>query len=163
MINWTELFNMQAELDQRIIKEHELGNKDLFENSILALQVELGELANEWRGFKHWSNDQEPRREKMLVEYVDCLHFILSIGLQKNHVRIPSNLCGLKYTSTTFQFNELFKMVNRYRDGAIKPNYVNMIAHFIPLGELLGFTWDEIDSAYLEKNAINHKRQSEGY
>lgn len=163
MINWIDLSNMQAELDQRIIKEHGLENKDLFENTILALQVELGELANEWRGFKHWSNDQEPRREKMLVEYVDCLHFILSLGLQKHHVRIPSNLCGLKYTETTFQFNELFKMVNRYRVDAIRVHYVHMVAHFIPLGELLGFTWDEIEQAYLDKNLINHTRQSEGY
>lgn len=27
----------------------------------------------------------------------------------------------------------------------------------------LGFTWEQIEQGYLNKNKINHQRQSEGY
>lgn len=97
-----QMYEMQKVLDARIIKEKDLEGVDLLPNTVLALQVEIGELANEWRGFKHWSNDQEPRREKysiafanpggpfeyvtypLIEEYVDCLHFFLSIAHSSN-------------------------------------------------------------------------------
>ncbi|MGQ8924303.1 dUTP diphosphatase, partial [Bacillus halotolerans] len=94
-MNLQKMFEMQKALDERIIKEKGLEGQDLLPNLILALQVELAECANEWRGFKHWSNDREPRiclidkkgqtakeyyKNPLLEEYVDCLHFILSIG-----------------------------------------------------------------------------------
>src|SRR5690625_3584703 len=114
-MNLEKLFEIQAELDKRIVEKHGLQNEDLLDKKILALQVELGELANEWRGFKFWSEDQEPNIcdlpkgtctcrdcemyycdkvhestveaknlyvNPLLEEYVDCLHFILSIGLE---------------------------------------------------------------------------------
>lgn len=63
-ITLEQLFDMQKELDARIIREKELEGVDLLPNTVLALQVEIAELANEWRGFKHWSNDQKPRFER---------------------------------------------------------------------------------------------------
>src|SRR5690606_1696390 len=107
-MNLKHLFELQAKLDERIYAEHPVQEgENRLAKKILALQVELGELANCWRGFKYWSNDQEPRtkaidfalwvkngrevdeegkptncfKNPLLEEYVDCLHFILSIGL----------------------------------------------------------------------------------
>src|SRR5699024_7096575 len=113
-----KLFKIQAKLDDRIVKEHGLEGQDLLNKKILALQVELGELAQNWRGFKFWKVNpkpitklehmcpacgatgiitDEPEPEEccecdgtgklgesnpLLEEYVDCLHFILSIGLE---------------------------------------------------------------------------------
>jgi len=57
----TELFQIQKKLDERIIKEHGLEGRDLLDKKILSLQVEIGELCQNWRGFKFWSKDQEPR------------------------------------------------------------------------------------------------------
>ncbi|WP_338088272.1 dUTP diphosphatase [Lysinibacillus composti] len=34
---------------------------------------------------------------------------------------------------------------------------------FTVLGEQLGFTWEQVENAYLEKNKINHERQLSGY
>src|SRR5699024_9188223 len=111
-MNLNKLFPLQKQLDEHIVKEKGLEGQDLLDKKILALQVELGELANEFRGFKFWSENQEPnvlsykcsecgftRKENidcpladehyefymigfnpLLEEYVDCLHFILSIG-----------------------------------------------------------------------------------
>ncbi|PFR79191.1 dUTPase, partial [Bacillus cereus] len=44
-MNLTKIFGMQKVLDTRIVKEHGLEGKNLFYNMILALQVEIGELA----------------------------------------------------------------------------------------------------------------------
>lgn len=63
-MNLARLFETQRMLDDRIIKEKGLEGQDLLPMKILALQVELGELANEWRGFKFWSENQEPRYER---------------------------------------------------------------------------------------------------
>ena len=52
-MNLTRIFGMQEVLDTRIIKEHGLEGQNLFYNM---MQVEIGELANETRCFKHWSN-----------------------------------------------------------------------------------------------------------
>lgn len=60
-MNLTKLFEMQRELDERIIKEKGLEGQNLLSNTVLALQVEIGELANEWRGFKFWSTRQTPK------------------------------------------------------------------------------------------------------
>ena len=55
-MNISELYEMQRELDNRICKEHRLEGMNLVPSKILALQVELGELANETRCFKFWSS-----------------------------------------------------------------------------------------------------------
>lgn len=70
-MNLTKLFEMQRELDERIIEQHGLQGEDLLPKKILALQVELGELAQEWRGFKFWSKDQQPRYEKKSIAFAD--------------------------------------------------------------------------------------------
>src|SRR5690625_1828695 len=60
-MNLTKLLKMQKVLDDRIVEEKGLQGVDLLDKKILALLTELGELANEWRGFKFWSEDQKPR------------------------------------------------------------------------------------------------------
>lgn len=77
------LFIMQEKLDQHIMEQHNLYGKPLFSEKLLALQVEIAELANETRCFKFWSNRGPSSKETILEEYVDCLHFILTIGLEK--------------------------------------------------------------------------------
>jgi dimeric dUTPase (all-alpha-NTP-PPase superfamily) len=97
-MNLAKLFELQRQLDERIIREKGLEGQDLTLNTVTALIVELGEFANEGRWFKHWSNDQKPRREKihysvtgiplrktdpLLEEYADCLSFFLSLANSK--------------------------------------------------------------------------------
>lgn len=209
-MNLSKLFEAQAILDKRIVEEKGLEGQDLLDKKILALQVELGELANEWRGFKFWSEDQKPnvdascdlcdgKGEKtvtisdfhpsygyaihyelaicpkckgnpiyinpLLEEYVDCLHFILSIG---NDIGIAEeeifNHDGRK-KEINKTFVDLFvgTGVLLYRNQPIKTNYVTVFNDLLNLGKMLGFTWKQIEQAYFEKNKINHERQVSGY
>ncbi|HZK57585.1 MAG TPA: dUTP diphosphatase [Clostridia bacterium] len=161
-MNISELYEIQKKLDNRICMEHGLKGVDLIPSKILALQVELGELANETRCFKFWSNKESSPRETILEEYVDCLHFILSIGLEIGLTDIDS----VKIDNTdnlTEQFQKVFVEIVTFLHELTLDNYQRLFNHFLLLGNKLGFTEDEIDSAYLEKNKINHQRQDEGY
>lgn len=194
-INLSKLFQMQKVLDSRISKEHGLEGQDLLPKKILALQVEIGELANEWRGFKFWSKRQTPTEPEynwkpsedgqtlesdgiksysLLDEYVDCLHFILSIGLEIRESLIQCHGFDVlqddlqevfkpqKYIDIVYELNRLFYTAFWVgQDDHYE--YVELVECFLGLGELLGFSLSEIEQAYINKNEINHQRQDSGY
>jgi len=188
-MNLQKLFEMQRKLDAHIEKEHpRQEGEDRLAKKILALQVELGELANEWRGFKFWSHDQEPRYElydedefsllgdlfeqeyPLLEEYVDCLHFLLSIGLEL-HVD-PTEIKGFHERGSLIeQFNAVFEFLSRFWSRVDKGfSYEEQVEYYVwtfkafrVLGHMLGFKWEEIEQAYKEKNQVNHHRQEAGY
>jgi dimeric dUTPase (all-alpha-NTP-PPase superfamily) len=171
-MNLEKLFQTQKILRDRI----GYNEPDRFNKLILALLVELGECANEWRGFKFWSVNQIPHTSAvrvptmmeedkeyynpLLEEYVDCLHFILELGLEL-HVAEPWN--PQYEEDITEQFRTLFyhvSMINSYNGH---DSYEYTVSYFLGLGEMLGFTGEEIEQAYFAKNKINHVRQETGY
>jgi dimeric dUTPase (all-alpha-NTP-PPase superfamily) len=192
-----KMLSMQKELDERIIKDKGLEGLDLFPNTVLALQVELAEFANEGRWFKHWSNDQEPRTNKvrgpymdledaefynpLLEEFVDGVHFFLSTAIQKGWEKTlwiyeeqldPEHFDGdltSWYLEMVYFLNKAYmeKYSNDNKIGDFQKNaYYFRIAwmEFLNLGiNGFGFTLEQIEQAYLDKNAVNHQRQENGY
>ena len=75
---------MQEELDAFILKNNKctLSKRELLTDTLLALSVEVAELANATRCFKHWSMKESESRERLLDEYADIMHFQFSIGNQ---------------------------------------------------------------------------------
>jgi len=211
-----KLFQLQRQLDERIEQEHpRQPGEDRLAKKILALLVELGELANEARFFKFWSHDQEPRMEKevfctvcdgtgtplgipeesgvdcyqcdgagsyfinpLLEKYVDGLYLLLSIGLE---IGCDQNLTignVPRRDSLIDMFKDVFKQVSvfdlcindlkyRFKDtpeyNVHRVHYSILLDLYLELGQMLGFTWEEIEGAYLQKNQENFKRQEEGY
>lgn len=86
MVTLKDFLECQDELDKFIIENKKLNIKrnELLTDTLLALQVEVSELANETRCFKHWSNKGPSDKNIILEEYVDVLHFFLSLGNQLN-------------------------------------------------------------------------------
>lgn len=187
-MNLKKLFEMQKVLDDRIIKEHGLEGQDLLPKKILALQVELGECANEWRGFKMWSKRQTPKEPEynwkpnedgsnlvwepaygyksypLLEEYVDCLHFILSIGLSDPSLCVHDwDYIPRKDETVINQFGSIFFHLAIFNESYVDGDYEVVLTYILGLGEILGFTWDQIESAYMDKNSVNHDRQTNGY
>lgn len=195
-MNLAKLFEMQRKLDEHIMTEHpELRGQDNLSWKILALLVEIGECANKWRGFKKWSHDQEPRTleeirpprlevidgikkmvdggeysNPLLEEFVDGLHFILSIGLELKlenwNPYISKIVVCFGGDELIAQFNEVFRIVssfNLYNENERELWYSSVFSNYLGLGEMLGFEWEEIDQAYFRKNKINHERQVQGY
>jgi dimeric dUTPase (all-alpha-NTP-PPase superfamily) len=170
-MNLSKLFELQRQLDEHIEKEHpRKPGEDRLAKKILALQVELGELANELpEVFKFWSNKKN-NRKKALEEFCDALHFLLSIGLDIAEPEMINlkrwNL--IKADTITEQFllvmSDVAELYNGLcNDGFSKFDYEFLLLRFIHLGEMLGFTWEQIEEAYLRKNAVNHQRQEMGY
>ena len=195
-MNLSKLFEMQKELDARILAEHPVQEgENRLAKKILALLVELGELAQEWRGFKFWSKDQEPRtkieyicptcngtgdenydsyiddleggytheviicedcggtgtlgyKNPLLEEFVDCLHFLLSIGLESEIGTFTGDeLMPIKMGTIEIQFITLFKATVTFLEDI--NYYPDMWELFLGLGEMLGFTWEEVEEAYV--------------
>ncbi|QNP18248.1 dUTP diphosphatase (plasmid) [Bacillus pumilus] len=220
-MNLEKMFKMQTELDRRIIKEKGLEGQDLLPNTYAALITELGEFANEGRWFKHWSDDQQPKTERLidcsacngtgdmnyqriaedaegsggheyikceechgegtegiknplLEEYADCLHFFLSIAIKKGwHLYLLEESIedfqregfegGLSGAFLKMQWHLLNSQM--FSDEYTKESNFRLAWWlFIAIGIVgFGFTLDQIEAAYMDKNAVNHQRQQEGY
>jgi len=63
--------------EMEIVQHNHIG---FLNDRILALFTEVGEFANATKCFKYWSNKPPESKERLLDEYVDILHFYLSIG-----------------------------------------------------------------------------------
>lgn len=162
-MNLHKLFQLQEILDNRIEEQHNLQNTPLINKKILALIVELGELANETRCFKFWSKRSPSAKEVILEEYVDCLHFILSIGLFNKCIDINLSPDNSSNSDLTDAFLTLNMCISNFINNQCRENYINIFNNFLLLGELLGFTTHDIEKAYLAKNEVNHERQNQGY
>jgi dimeric dUTPase (all-alpha-NTP-PPase superfamily) len=163
MTKLQELFRMQQQLDAKIETEHNLIKSQLVQEKILALFVELGELANETRCFKFWSLKKAEPREKILEEYVDGLHFILSLGITFSYEieAFPKDSNSEK--SVVEQFNKIYQSISTFDQEKSEDNYKELFSEYIVLGNLLSFTEEEMYHSYKMKNAVNVIRQESGY
>lgn len=162
-MEWNKLFAMQKELDSYIEENKQLTERDdLFTKKILALLVELGELANETRCFKFWSSKASSERSVILEEYVDGVHFILSLGIEKGFT-IDGLYVEKAKNGQTEQFLDVFEKVLQFQKNPNQSNYNRLMISYLQLGELLGFSEDDVQQAYVEKNEVNFARQDQGY
>lgn len=161
-MDWDKLFSMQKQLDSHIEKKHNIDKNKLFESKYLALLVELGELANETRCFKFWSIKSPSDKDTILEEYVDGLHFILSLGIEKGY-QYESNSDYSSNGNATNQFNNVFSQCVLFHENPTYSNYMELFNCFLVLGNILGFDEKAIMSAYERKNEKNYVRQEQGY
>ena len=178
-MNLNLMFQAQKELREHI----GYNGEDRFEKIILALLVEIGECANEHRAcFKFWSEDQEPRTKAtrqgktekglparhletynpLLEEYVDGLHFVLELGIESG-VTPEEPWWMPKAQNVLKAFTSVFHAANGFGTNREIYEYRRLFALYIRLGEALGFTDEQIETAYFAKNEVNHQRQAEGY
>lgn len=161
-MDWTVFFDMQKDLDDYIEKNHDLTNKNLFKEKCLALQVELGELANETRCFKFWSTKASSAKETVTEEYVDGIHFIMSLGLEQGLSYKNESIREGKKTLTD-QFILIYKQIINFMEEPNKESYYNLFQSYLQLGELLNISEVELQEAYINKNDKNYTRQNESY
>lgn len=163
-MKWKTLFSKQQKLDQYIIENHHLENEDLFQERFLALLVELGELANETRCFKYWSEKEASPTSVILEEYVDNIHFLLSLGLEKGFQFSDVSLPELEANITaTAQFNQVFQKALTFFTKPTETAYIALFQAYLQLANILGFSVEDIFRAYDEKNEVNYERQDQGY
>lgn len=158
----TQLFKMQKELDAFIQNNRE-ESTDVFQEKGLALLVELAELANETRSFKFWSTKGPSPDEVILEEYVDSIHFMLSLGIEKEFDQMVTWPRGEVTGDLTTIFVKTTESILQFLNELTFESYENIWIHYAAVAEKLGFTPDDIIKAYILKNEENYKRQEEGY
>ncbi len=162
MLNLMTIVNKQKELDTKIHEKHNVSYEETFIHRKLALLVELGELANEVRSFKYWSLKSASAEHVILEEFVDCLHFTISLGIS-----MDANFEEFEQTSESDQdlnliFVELFSKVSNLNSNDLTA-YFDGFNYLLHLANILGFTSEKIFDAYLLKNEVNHQRQKDNY
>lgn len=161
-----KMLQMQAKLDEAIIKEYGLESID--EKKLgFAILDEVGELTHELKGnWCWWKKTQEPvNMGKVLEELVDVWHFVLS--WQNNFNDSEEGL---------LTDDILMKNVddNRWGIESCKMGIITKLADLpsfplwkveplIAITEHLGFSIEQVYKAYCEKNKINYQRLKEGY
>ncbi|MBT2727000.1 dUTP diphosphatase [Bacillus sp. ISL-75] len=159
-----KLFHMQKALDTHIEEKHNLQDEDLFDRKVLALLVEIGELANETRSFKFWSIKPSSAKEVILEEFVDGVHFILSIGIECGFdaVKIDLNVQESS-VNVTEQFLSVYDRISIFLKSKGLDDYIKLFKSYLQLALLLGFTNQDIERAYFQKNEVNYQRQQNNY
>lgn len=151
-------FKMQEELDQQIVRKHDLNLSAFQEERILAVFDEICELMNKMRFHKYWSNKSPEAQEDLLEEYVDTWHFILSIG---NSLNVVTFHCGLDIRATyTQQFRAALFTAN---DIFTPIGWTLFTSIWKGLGHMMGFAADEVRAAYKQKYQVNIERQENDY
>lgn len=161
-----KLLYMQRALNERIVKEHSLKNEELYNKRLLAFLVELGELANETRSFKYWSTKRPSPDDVILEEYVDGLHFVLSICLDlgAEELQVPQEKLEKEDSGRiTERFINICRQASSLADDRKLERAMLLFEEYLLLGQTLGFAYSEIEEGYLQKNEVNHARQDSGY
>src|SRR5690606_41631436 len=80
-MNLNPLFKKQKQLDEYIYEKNNVTAKEVFERKIVALLVELGELANELQFFKYWKENISIDGQRAIEEYIDVIHFTFGLAV----------------------------------------------------------------------------------
>lgn len=177
-----ELFDKQKELDDYILTElrkrtgEDIKQIDVINEETVALYVELGEFL------------EEKDKNRKLFEYVDILHFLLSIGnafkikfeedtkfeAEYNDTKTNDMSFG-KFVAAELFIQHFSKFINYCAEFKYwKTNktinkkeqlvlYVDSFISFMYMGNAFGYTSEEILNAYIEKHQENKDRQVRGY
>ncbi|WP_374696621.1 dUTP diphosphatase [Spiroplasma endosymbiont of Polydrusus formosus] len=156
----------QEKLDQHILTKFNLNDKETFNKRILAFLVELSEFINEQRDFKYWSVKPASAKDILLEEYIDGIHFLISIGSSlkvdfKNYQY--HNEDKNKDLSLTELYLECFAICAELIKNQTPEIYFKVLNQYFIIFEQLKFTEDDLITAYIKKNKINFARQENNY
>ena len=158
----TDLYKNQKELDLEIAKNHNITYQSTRNKRTLALFVELGEFANATRTFKYWSNKGPESKERVLDEFADGLHFILSLGIDQGF-EVDSIEVEDDENSLTNTLLKTYELTSIFYSCQTLSNYLSVFISYLRCLFKLGFTWQEARDAYYLKLQENHVRQETNY
>lgn len=156
-MNINELFRMQAALEQKIshlsgVEENALGENNILNVRILALQVKLGELANLTKCYKYQKDISSIPKNKILFRYIEGIKYLLSIGnkyqlnvINKdtlNSIQVSDDLIVL--------FSESYDQISKLKGLLEKDQYVNALNTYIKTFALYTEIGRQLDISYDE-------------
>ncbi|MBQ9458028.1 MAG: dUTP diphosphatase [Bacilli bacterium] len=161
-IDLSAFFPLQAALDQEIAEKHGIDYPSTFSRRLLSLLVELGEFANETRCFKYWSLKGPGPKERILDEYADGLHFLLSLGIPLG-VSQYKHYFKVEEKDLTEALLTVYANAVELRKNYTPEQYAKTFGSYLNLIPLFDYSVLEVGEAYLKKLGVNHQRQEEKY
>ena len=161
-IDLSKLLAEQYKLDKAIQDNHHVSYADTREERKLALLVELGEFANATRTFKFWSFKPSESKERVLDEFADGLHFLLSLGLAYNF-RLDTIEVEADEKDLTAAILNAYHCIDEFYNCRTLETYANMFVGYLKILATLGYTWKDAYDAYFLKLEENHHRQETNY
>lgn len=152
-----EMLKMQEALDNSFLQY--MGNDKIdIEKVRMALFDELGEVNHEMKAkWCYWKKSQKSvDRDKLKEELSDVWHFVLSLHRLINGITFSEFL--LK-RSKIWNDNVNWDVIII----GMAPGDDDILYDCIALTEKLGFTFDEMYQAYMDKNKVNYERMKRGY
>ena len=160
-MDFKNIVSKQLLLDAEIKKVHQQKNENYNNQLLIALFVEVGELANEIQSFKYWKKSKNINNEKLLEEYADCIHFLISFALKyKCKLNIEPKIIS---QDINVQFLNLFNLINKMSAKQTKCIIEKTIAVYLGIAKLLEISDEQIENAYFLKNQINFERIKNNY
>jgi dimeric dUTPase (all-alpha-NTP-PPase superfamily) len=176
------LAEMQDKLDQKVTEKFNI-TEDTVNKRIIAFKVEFGEFLNEHKFFKFWKEKREPNRytleikpttgdplqnftfknydkDPLLEEYVDGIHFLLSIGNHRKYIKYIHAFHAMECDTENLEHLALLIFNNPINSSG---KWLECFHHYLYFGHLVGISAEDIEQAYMLKNKINHDRQANGY
>lgn len=162
-MNFAKIFAMQKQLDHAILTAHNVRHEDVREKRIVALLVEIGEFANEYSPFKYWKKQITIDRAKLLEEFVDGIHFLSSLTIDMGDDINPEVHAQVISEDKTHQLLETFNAIAGLKYKWDKEQLRKAFSIYMGNAKLLGFSNEEIEKFYVEKNEENFNRIARGY
>lgn len=161
-ININRILELQKQLDNNIHTKHNINPKEVFEKRRLALIVEICEMINVNRCFKFWSLKKDYDKQVLGDEFVDCLHFILSISLHFDLDQTEYEIKDVVYDDNELTLKVLY-LISLAGKIESKDDCKKFIIQLFELAFTFGFTAQDIIDFYIKKNQVNFKRQQDNY
>jgi dimeric dUTPase (all-alpha-NTP-PPase superfamily) len=158
-------FEKQQELEKVVrenlgMSEEEFFSVPMTDKRVYAFKVEFAEFSNETGWFKYWKQSHKMKRQETLEELVDCVHFLLAIGIYRNYKKFIQTLQWEEWLVPPVELLYTSIMDNPI-DSSSK--WKRAFEQLICIGIKLGYSLDEIQEMYLLKNSININRQKQNY
>ena len=164
------MFYLQKTLNDFIDRKKGVKRDDRREwytRNVLYAVMEVGETLEELK-VKHWTRDRHTDRRKLLEEYIDIWHFLMSAAIDAGwHESIiprltktmedewpPKNIPE-KNIEAGKLLVEMIECLNRGHRAC----YLSAVELFVESMAAMGYTFDEFYRAYLIKNFKNFARQ----
>lgn len=161
-IKW--LSDQQHFLDSKIVEKHKLVlNKDMLKKKIIAFWVELGEYANEEKSFKYWKQGDAGTRGIQLEEYIDGLHFIISIGNQVKFNFDDFAFISSKMTNNIDCYFAIIEKTTKFVENQNDETFLDLLNAFLQIAVVQNMSEDELIVTYQAKHKKNQERQVDNY
>ncbi len=159
---FTDLLEKQKELDKYIKDKINIGDMQYWQDRVTALNVEINELINEIRFFKYWSSKGASKKSVILDEYVDCIHFALSLSNTLNIDELIFITDDMKRSIPLIYF-ELTEKISKLIFNRDEKLLKSIIWNIVEIAWSMNYSMNDILDAYNIKNKINYERQNTGY